>query len=100
MSRPLYRLLPGTLQIFYGLPDVATATVMMRQRTVMLRELRGKERLDRLARPLMQSPTAFEQQRVIGDLLRERMLKGILRLGKGGLLVDELRRPQVRQEPL
>src|SRR5215831_17174170 len=73
---------------------------MMRQRTVMLREPRGKERLDRLARPLMQSPATFEQQRVVGDLLRERMLKGVLRLWKGGLLVDELRRPQVRQELL
>ena len=57
-------------------------------------------RLDDTAPPLMQPPAAFEQQRIVGDLLRERMLKGILRLGKGGLLVDELRRLQVRKEAL
>jgi hypothetical protein len=45
--------------------------VMMRQRTVMLCEPRGKECLDRLARPFMQSPAAFEQQCVVGDLLRK-----------------------------
>jgi hypothetical protein len=68
----------------------------MRQRTVMLREPGGKERLDRLGRPLMQSPVAFEQQRVVGDLLCERMLKGVLRLGKGGLLVAEAASQSVR----
>src|SRR5262249_55618253 len=53
IDRPLHRLLPGSLQILHRLPGVATATVMMRQFTVMIFESRGKERLNRLARPLV-----------------------------------------------
>ena len=44
-----------------------------------------------LARALMQSPAAFEQQRVVGDLLRERMLEGVFELREEARLVQELR---------
>ena len=39
---------------------------------------------------------AFGQERIIGHILGKRVLKGIFDFGKGGLLIDELRRLQMR----
>ena len=48
----------------------------------------------------MQELAALDQHRVVGDLLRQRVLEGVLDIARGRLLVDELARLQVGEHPL
>src|SRR5712692_8053996 len=90
MRRPLYGLLPSTVEILHCLLRVATATVVISQVSVMIFYPGVKQPLDRLRRTLVQHLAPLDQHGVVSHLLRERVLEGILRLRKGRLLVDEL----------
>src|ERR1700731_218871 len=48
----------------------------------------------------MQQLAALDQQRVVGDLLRQRVLEDVFDLGRGRLFVDELAGLQGRQSRL
>src|ERR1700720_2393315 len=100
MRRALQRLLPCAPEIFDRLADVIAAAVMMRQLTQMIVQLLGEHRLQCVSGALVQEFAASNQQRVVGDLLRERMLENVLSIGEDRLLVDELGRPQIRKHAL
>src|SRR5580704_16523575 len=72
---------------------------MMRQLTQMIVQLLGEHRLQGLSGALVQEFAASDQQRVVGDLLGERMLENELSIGERRLLVDELDRLQIRKHP-
>jgi len=46
----------------------------------------------------MQNLAAFEQKRVVGDLLRQRVLENILGIAHRRLLVDELAQLQIIED--
>src|SRR5713226_9506227 len=73
---------------------------MMRQLDEMIVQLLCEHRLKRYSGSLVQELAALEQQRVVGDLLRQRMLEDVLDIAGGRLLVDELRHLQVREPSL
>ena len=54
-----------------------------------------EDRCDRICHVLVERQTPFVQQRVVGDLPREGVLEGVLRLRIERLLVDELRTPEL-----
>ena len=90
IGRALHRLLPGAVQVVDRLGGVAAATVMMRQRVVVLRQALGKEPFDGLRGAFMQHPAPLQQHGVVGHFLRQGVLEGVRRLREGRLLVDEL----------
>src|SRR5216684_5702473 len=60
----------------------------------------GEHRLQRLSGAFVQELTAFDEVRVVGDLLRQRVLEDVLDVPGGWLLVDELPGLQTRQPTL
>jgi hypothetical protein len=70
---------------------------MMRQRMVVLREACGKQRFKRLRGAFMQLPPPFQQHRMIGHLMGQRVLEGVGPFGEQVRLIEEFRRLQVRQ---
>jgi hypothetical protein len=58
-----------------------------------------EQRLDRLARALMQEPAALDQHGIVRHLLSEHVLEGIF-FSQRGLLVDELAGLQALQHRL
>ncbi len=70
---------------------------MMRQIAQMIVESLDVKRLHRRRRPLMKHLAPLDQQRVIGDLLRQRMFEDVFYIVRGWVFVDELARLQVRQ---
>jgi hypothetical protein len=56
----------------------------------MIVQLSGEQRFQRLTGALVQLFAAFDQQRVIGDLLGQRVLENVLEIGCGRPLVNEL----------
>ena len=61
-------------------------------------QLLVKQGFNGLCRPGVHFPAAFGYQRAIGNILGERVLKGILDFGKGGLLIDKLGRLQTGEQ--
>jgi hypothetical protein len=55
------------------------------------------KRLDGTRRLVMDRAAPLGQYRVVGDLLRQRMLEGVLGTSQARLLVDELAHLQVHQ---
>jgi hypothetical protein len=90
IGRALHRLVPGALQVIDRLGGVATATVMMRQLIVVLRQALGKEPLDGLRGTFMHDPAPLQQYGVVGHFLRQGVLEGVRRLRERRLLVEEL----------
>src|ERR1700730_656563 len=85
IRRALPRLLAGPPQILDRLADVIAASVMMRQFAQMIVQSLGVKRLYRLRCALMQQLTALDQQRAVRDLLRQRVLEGVLDVLSGRL---------------
>src|SRR6266849_9660744 len=81
MGRASRRLLARPPKIFDRLGEVIAASVMMRQIAQMVVQLLGEHRLQRLTGALVQELAPLDQQRVVGDLLRQRMLKRVLNPG-------------------
>src|SRR5713101_8059097 len=77
MRRALQRLVPCTPQILDRLADVIAAAVVMRQPGQMIVQLPGEHRFQRLSGAFVQELAALAQQRVVGDLLRERVLEDV-----------------------
>src|SRR5260370_15927364 len=96
----LRRLLARPPQVFDRLGEVIAASVMMRQIAQTIVESIGVKRLYRHRRALVQQLAALDQQRVIRDLLRQRMLEGVFDSGGSGLFVDELGQLQVGEHAL
>ena len=63
---------------------------MMRQLAQFVANLLVKPRLQHLADPFMQKLSTFDQQRVVGDLLGQRVLEDVTVLGQPQLFIDEL----------
>jgi hypothetical protein len=59
----------------------------------------NKPSFDRLRCPLVYLAAPFDQQRVVGNLLRERVFESIVDARGRGLLVDKLGGLQIRQRP-
>ena len=55
----------------------------------------GVERLERRSRVLVQELAPLDQDRVVGDLLRQRVLENVFGIAHRRLLVDELAQLQV-----
>src|SRR5229473_1206801 len=100
MGRALRRLPPRTLQILDRLDEVIAADVMMGQLVQMVLQLPSENRLEGLSGALVQELAALDQYRVVGDLLRQRMLEDVFDIAGGRLFVDELRRLQVGEHTL
>jgi hypothetical protein len=62
---------------------------MMREILVMISQGRSKQRFGGLSRALVQQLTAFGKQRVVGDLLCQRMLENVFDSARGRLFIDE-----------
>ena len=66
----------------------------------MIGNILGKQQFDGLRRPLMQELTAFDQNRVVGDLLGQRVLKDVFDTARVcQLLVDKLAQLQIGEHP-
>src|ERR1700730_17817690 len=100
VCRSLDRLLRRQPQVFDRLRNVIAAAVMTRQLAQMVVQLLGEHRLERLAGAFVQELAALDQPRVVSHFLRQRVLEGVLDVGKRRLLVDELAELKVRQHPL
>ena len=100
IGRALGRLPPRTLQILDGLADIVAAAVMMRQFAQMIVQTPGKRRLYCLSGPLVQEFAALNKQRVIGDLVRQRVLEAVLIVIDGRLLIDEFAELQLCDDAL
>src|SRR5262249_47257719 len=87
-------------QIVNSLAHVAAAIVMARQITEVVVELLSEQHLDRCASSLMQRSSPFGQQRIVGDLLRQRVLEAIFALANRRLFVDEFAQLESRQHLL
>ncbi|MNF89522.1 hypothetical protein D3C84_720510 [compost metagenome] len=59
MGGMLESLLPGTLQVFHGLRNIATELVVMGQFAAVIRDAGGEQCLDGLRRALVQRATPF-----------------------------------------
>src|SRR5216683_5442853 len=100
MRRALQRLLARPPQVFDRLADVIAEAVMTRQLAQVIVQLPGEHRLQRNSGALVQELAALDQQRVIGDLLRQRVLEDVFDIARGRLLVYELRHLQLGEHPL
>src|SRR5712675_1315420 len=69
-------------------------TVMVSESLDMVFEVACKLRLDSCSGPRMDQFAPLDQHRAVRDLLRERVLEGVLDLSYRRLLVDELRKLQ------
>ena len=69
----------------------------MRQAFDLLGHPLGRERLEGLDQARVQYPPPFQQEAVVGHLVRQGMFKGVFRLGEQAGLIQELRRLEVRQ---
>ena len=76
-------------EILHGLCGIATATIVMRQVTVVLVEVGLVEHFYRLRCFLMESFTLFLEYRSIGHFLRQCMLEDVFNLWKRGLFVEK-----------
>ncbi|MNC54195.1 hypothetical protein D3C75_1036670 [compost metagenome] len=59
MGGMLEGLLPGTVQVFHSLRDVAAQSVVMRQFAAVIRDASGEQCLDGLRRAFMQRATSL-----------------------------------------
>src|SRR5690348_14498620 len=100
MCRASRRLLSGALEILDRLGDVVAVGVVMGEFRQMVVESPCVDRFDRIANPLVPELAALYQQRVVSDLLRQRMLEDVFYIARGWLLVDELARLQVGEHRL
>ena len=73
---------------------------MMREFAQMIVQLPGKHRLQCLACALVQLFAPLNQQRVVGDLPRQRVLENVLGVTHRRLLVDELAQLQIIEQPV
>ena len=99
MRGALERLLARAAEILDGLVEVIAVTIVMRQLAQMIVQLFGKDRFQDLAGEFMQLFAALYQQRIVGDLLRQRVLEDVLGVGQR-LLIDELRSAQLGHHPI
>ena len=90
----------GEAEILDGLGLIAAARIVVRQIREVIVQGRGIEELDGAPHILMQLLAALLEDRVVGDLLRERVLEDILDVGDRRLLVDELAKLEVGEETL
>ncbi len=72
----------------------------MRQLVQMIVQLCGEHRLQLLSGALVQLLAALDQQRVVSDLLRQRVLEDVLGVADRRLLVDELGELQLAEYPV
>src|SRR5262245_4954397 len=70
---------------------------MVRQAVDLLSPPVGRQRLQRLDQARVQYPPPLQQQAVVGYLVSEGVLKGVVRLGEQARLIQELRRLEMRQ---
>ena len=68
---------------------------MMREFGQMIVDLIERRRFERETDPLVQDLAPLDQQRVVGDFLRQRVLEGVLDIADRRLLVDELAQLQI-----
>ena len=83
------------MQVFDRLGGVGAPTVMVCQLTQVVLQLAAEQRLDCLRSAFVQLLAPFAQYRVVGHLLRQRVLEDVFDIANGGLLVNELRQLQV-----
>ncbi len=100
MGGALRRLFSGPSKVLKRLAGIVAAFIVMSQFAQMIVESLAVKRLHRHRRPLMKHLAAFDQQGVVGNLLSESVLEGVLDAGCRLPLVDELARLQDRQHLL
>ncbi|MNO80545.1 hypothetical protein D3C76_717560 [compost metagenome] len=61
MGGMLEGLLPGTVQVFHGLRDIAAQPVVVRQFAAVIRDAGGEQCLDGLRRALVQCATPLRE---------------------------------------
>ena len=91
---------PGEAQILDGLGLIGAARIMMRQIRKVIVQGRGIQELDGPSHILMQLLAALLEDRVVGDLLGQRVLEDIFDVRDRRLLVDELAKLEVGEETL
>src|SRR5229473_6721823 len=89
IGRALHRLLSGLVQVLDGFLRIATARVVMRQLVVVLFYPLVKELLDCLRGLFMPSFAAFDEYRVVRNLLCQSMLETVLYFRERRLLVEK-----------
>ena len=87
----------GLLAVGHGLVPHLAPQGMVRQAFDLLGHPVGRERLKGLDQARVQHPPPLQQEAVVGHLVRQGMLEGVVRLGEQAGLIQELRRLQVRQ---
>jgi hypothetical protein len=97
MGRRCHGLLPRLPRVRHGLvPDLAPQGVM-RQAFGLLAQPLSCERLKGLDDVGMQCSPPLLEQRLVGDLLGERMFEGVFDLGEEARLIQELGGLQMRE---
>jgi hypothetical protein len=79
--------LPG---ILYGLVPEFPVPGMVRELFDLVDESGGVEGFEALDHPGMQGPPSLMEEAAVDDLMRQGMLKGVHRLEKGLLLIEDL----------
>jgi hypothetical protein len=72
----------------------------MGQLVQMIVQLPVEHRLQCYSGALVQELAALDQQRIVGNLLRQRVLENVFNVARSRLLVDELPRLQPREPAL
>src|SRR5919199_2299212 len=80
----------GLATVGYGFIPHCAPQGMIRQPVDLVDESVGVEGFETLDNPGMQSPALFLEEAAVDDLVGQGMLKGVHRLGKGLLLIEEL----------
>ena len=88
----------GHAQVLDRLRRVAASPVVIRELARMLGEPVGEKRFDSLRDLLVHYPPALPEERVVGDLLRERVLETVAGLFRNHRFVDELLVGEVGEE--
>ena len=87
----------GLEQVVDGLPPRFAAGEVEGQGLVELGEAVGVQLLDHLARAAMQLAALLAEQRLVGHIVRQRVLEHVFQLWRAGLLVDQLYRSELPQ---
>src|SRR5215471_6172913 len=78
-----------SLELYGSLPQLAAKRMMSKPIDVVTKPIRI-ETFDDLGDPRMKSTAAFEQQRVVRDLIGQSMLEGVFQVGIQGSFIEEL----------
>ena len=86
----IQRLFASQTQVLDRLGGVVARTIVVGEIGVVVFQPLMVQRFDRLASTLVQQFAAFGKQRVVGDIVGQRVLEGVFDIARCRLLVDEL----------